>query len=59
MASYLVLARASFDEPLTQRGTVEADDDAAAGAAALERFGREWVELTVAPAARVHWVLRS
>ncbi len=59
MADYLVLARASFDEPLTQQGTVEAADDEAAEAAALERFGREWVELTVAPIASVHWVLGS
>lgn len=57
MAAYLVLARASFDEPLTQQGTVEAADDQAAERAALERYGKDWVELRVAPVDRVHWVL--
>jgi hypothetical protein len=57
MAAYLVLARATFDEPLTQQGTVEASDDQAADRAALERYGRDWVELRVAPVDRVHWVL--
>jgi 1,2-phenylacetyl-CoA epoxidase PaaB subunit len=57
MAAYLVLARASFDQPLTQQGTVEAADDEAAEQAALERFGRDWVELSLAPVDSVHWVL--
>ncbi len=57
MAAYLVLARATFDEPLIQRGTVDAADDNAARDAALERFGTDWVEMSVAALARVHWVL--
>lgn len=57
MVEYLVFARASFDEPLTYRGTVEGDGPQDAPEAALERYGREWVELTVLPAADVRWVV--
>ena len=39
------------------QGTVEADDDAAAAAAALERYGDRWVELVLVPERAVHWVV--
>jgi len=56
MAGHFVFARTDFEESLTYQGTVEAADAAAAGAAALERYGDGWVELRVAPADRVHRV---
>ena len=57
MERYRVLGRTAYPEPLEHRGTVEAADDAAAAAAALERFGDRWVELVLVPERAVHWVL--
>jgi hypothetical protein len=54
---YRVLGRTTYPEPLEHQGTVEATDDAAAAAAALERFGDRWVELVLVPERAVHWVL--
>jgi 1,2-phenylacetyl-CoA epoxidase PaaB subunit len=54
---YRVLGRTAYPEPLEHQGTVEAADDAAAAAAALDRFGRRWVELVLVPERAVHWVL--
>jgi hypothetical protein len=52
-----VLGRTAYPDPLEHQGTVEAPDDAAAAAAALERFGDRWVELVLVPERAVHWVL--
>jgi len=57
MERYRVLGRTTYPEPLEHQGTVEAPDDAAAAAAALERFGDRWVELVLVPERAVHWVL--
>jgi hypothetical protein len=54
---YRVLGRTTYPEPLEHQGAVEATDDAAAAAAALERFGDRWVELVLVPERAVHWVL--
>jgi hypothetical protein len=54
---YRVLGRTAYPEPLEQQGVLEAADDAAAAAAALERFGDGWVELVLVPDRAVHWVL--
>jgi hypothetical protein len=54
---YRVLGRTTYPEPLELQGTVEAADDAAAAAAALDRFGDRWVELVVLPERAVHWVI--
>jgi hypothetical protein len=54
---YRVLGRTAYQEPLEHQGTVEADDDAAAAAAALERSGDRWVELVLVPERAVHWVV--
>jgi hypothetical protein len=42
---------------LEHQGTVEAADDRAAAAAALDRFGDRWVELVLVPERAVHWVI--
>ena len=57
MERYRVLGRTSYPEPLELQGTVEADGDTAAAAAALDRFGDRWVELVLLPERAVHWVL--
>jgi len=54
---YRVLGRTAYPEPLEHQGTVEADDDRAAAAAALERYGDRWVELVLVPDRAVHWVI--
>jgi hypothetical protein len=57
LQEYLVFARSAFEEPLAQRGSVRGDDVEGARAAALERFGDGWVELSLIPAADVRWIL--
>ena len=52
-----VLGRTAYPEPLEHQGTVEAADDDAAAAAALEGFGDRWVELVLVPERAVHWVV--
>ena len=59
MAKYLVFARTEYDEPLEHKGEVEAADDEEAGKLALERFGSEWLELTLVPEKEIHWVQRD
>jgi hypothetical protein len=54
---YRVLGRTAYAEPLEHQGVLEAADDAAAAAAALERYGDRWVELVLVPERAVHWVL--
>jgi 1,2-phenylacetyl-CoA epoxidase PaaB subunit len=57
MARYLVFGRSEYAQPLRQQGEVEAGDDEEAGGLAIEGFGRDWVELTLLPAASIRWVL--
>ena len=57
MERYRVLGRSGYPEPLEHQGTVEAADDRAAAAAALERCGDRWGELELGPARAVHWVI--
>ncbi len=57
MAEHLVFGRTDFSEPLAYQGTLDADGPDDARGVALERYGSEWVELTVVPAAEARWVL--
>ena len=57
MERYRVLGRTAYAEPLEHQGVLEAADDDAAAAAALERYGDRWVELVLVPERAVHWVL--
>ena len=57
MERYRVLGRTAYPEPLEDQGMVEAADDRAAAAAALDRFGDRWVELVLVPERAVHWVI--
>jgi hypothetical protein len=57
MAAHLVFGRTSFREPLAYQGSVDADGPEDVRRAALERFGRDWVELTAIPAATASWVI--
>jgi len=56
MNEYLVFGRTEYAEPLEYQGTLTVDDEEARRLA-VERFGEEWVELTLIPGREVHWVL--
>ena len=55
MERYLVFARTEYDEPLEHRGEVEAEGEEAAGKAALEKFGEEWLEMSLVPQSKIYW----
>jgi 1,2-phenylacetyl-CoA epoxidase PaaB subunit len=54
---YRVFGRTTYQEPLEFQGTVTAADDDAAATSALERHGRDWVELVLIPERSIHWIL--
>ncbi|MFQ5426082.1 MAG: hypothetical protein ACE5EV_03270 [Gaiellales bacterium] len=58
MPCYLVFGRRDYVEPLRQVGELEARPGDAA-AASLERFGADWVELTLVPENELVWLLRA
>lgn len=57
MARYLAFGRQQFEEPLTQVGAVVGDGPEQAGVAATQRWGSDWVELTLIPEAQISWVI--
>lgn len=56
---YMAFARSSYEEPLAYRGELEAEDPPTAQQLAFDRFGIDWVELSLVPEAAVRWILRS
>jgi hypothetical protein len=54
---YRVFGRTEYPEPLEFQGTVTAADDGSAATTALERHGRQWVELVLIPERSIHWIL--
>jgi hypothetical protein len=59
MERYFVFARTEYDEPLEHRGDVEANDVEEARGRALERYGEEWLEMSLVPVSRVYWAERE
>ncbi|MGI8538930.1 MAG: hypothetical protein ACR2N0_04005 [Rubrobacteraceae bacterium] len=59
MEKYLVFARTEYDEPLEHRGDIEAENGEEAGKAALERFGGEWLEMSLVPEGGIYWAERE
>lgn len=59
MDTYLVFARTEYDEPLEHRGDVEASGDEEASKAALEKFGEEWLEMSLVPRSKVYYAERE
>ncbi len=55
MERYLVFARAEYDEPLEHRGEVEAPGDDEAAKLARERYGDDWLEMSLVPVSKVYW----
>jgi hypothetical protein len=57
---YLVFARTEYDEPLEHRGDVEAaDDDDDAAKLAKERYGQDWLEMSLVPVSKAYWAERE
>jgi hypothetical protein len=55
---FLVFGRTGYAEPLHQLGVLEAEG-ARAEQDSVERYGREWVELSLVPERDVLWILRE
>ncbi len=56
-ARFVVLARRAYAEALTYQGTLDVAPGEDPAAAATARFGADWLELVLAPAPAVHWVI--
>jgi 1,2-phenylacetyl-CoA epoxidase PaaB subunit len=59
MERYLVFARTEYDEPLEHRGGVEAASDEEAAKLALERYGKDWLEMSLVPVSKAYWAERE
>jgi 1,2-phenylacetyl-CoA epoxidase PaaB subunit len=59
MERYLVFARTEYDEPLEHRGDVEAASDEEAAKLAQERYGKEWLEMSLVPVSKAYWAERE
>ena len=59
MERYLVFARTEYDEPLEHRGDVEAADDGDAAKLAKERYGQDWLEMSLVPVSKAYWAERE
>jgi hypothetical protein len=55
MERYLVFARAEYDQPLEHRGDVEAAGDEEAARLAWERYGEDWLEMSLVPVSKAYW----
>ncbi len=55
MEKYLVFARTEYDEPLEYRGEIEASGDEEASKLVLERFGEDWLEMSLVPVRGIYW----
>jgi 1,2-phenylacetyl-CoA epoxidase PaaB subunit len=55
MERYLVFARAEYDQPLEHRGGVEAAGDEEAARLARERYGEDWLEMSLVPVSKAYW----
>lgn len=59
MERYMVFARTEYDEPLEHRGDVEAADDDDAAKLAKERYGQDWLEMSLVPVSKAYWAERE
>lgn len=55
MDKYLVFARTEYDQPLEHRGDVEAGSDEEAAKIAQERYGKDWLEMSLVPVSKAYW----
>ncbi|HET7479202.1 MAG TPA: hypothetical protein VFJ72_06770 [Rubrobacteraceae bacterium] len=59
MEKYMVFARTEYDEPLEHRGDIEASDAEEASKLALERYGKDWLEMSLVPEGQIYWAERE
>lgn len=59
MEKFMVFARTEYDEPLEHRGEVEASGAEEASKLALERYGKDWLEMSLVPVSEVYWAERE
>lgn len=55
MEKYLVFARTEYDQPVEHRGDVEAASDEDATKLAKERYGQDWLEMSLVPVSKAYW----
>ena len=55
MEKYLVFARTEYDQPVEHRGDVEAGSDEEATKLAKERYGQDWLEMSLVPVSKAYW----
>ena len=55
MEKYLVFARTEYDQPVEYRGDVEAASDEEATKLAKERYGQDWLEMSLVPVSKAYW----
>jgi 1,2-phenylacetyl-CoA epoxidase PaaB subunit len=56
---YMVFARTEYDEPLEHRGDVEAAGNDDAARLARERYGQDWLEMSLVPMSKAFWAERE
>ena len=55
MEKYLVFARSEYDQPVEHRGDIEAASDEEAAKLAQERYGQDWLEMSLVPVSKAYW----
>ncbi len=55
MEKYLVFARTEYDQPVEHRGDVKAASDEEATKLAKERYGQDWLEMSLVPVSKAYW----
>jgi hypothetical protein len=55
MEKYLVFARTEYDQPVEHKGDVEAASDEEATKLAKERYGQDWLEMSLVPVSKAYW----
>ena len=55
----MVFARTEDDEPLEHRGDVEAAGNDDAASLAKERYGQDWLEMSLVPVSKAFWAERE
>ena len=59
MERYMVFARTEYDESLEHRGDVEAAGNDDAAKRAKERYGQDWLEMSLVPVSKAYWAERE
>jgi hypothetical protein len=55
----MVFARNEYEEPLEHRGDLEAAGNDDATKFAKERYGQDWLEMSLVPVSKAYWAERE